>query len=412
MNYIACLLILGVVFGGTLTALGAASSTASSDSPASFEAFDRMARDGQPLSVVFFGGSLTWGANASDPQRTSYRALMGQYLQARYPKSSFTFTDAAIGGTGSKLGMFRMDRDVLSHHPDLVFLDFSANDGLETRDLPTLASYECLVREMVGRGIPVMQVFLGFKYCFGDNWHPEALPRVIAHRELAAAYHTGVGDSFPFVQDQLTSGKADINQLWPFDGAHPDDPGYRLFFEAVRNGFEEAVADKRICVVPPKPVFSDQYSTRKRIRLAEQTPTPGWQVAKTYRTSAWFDGLSSRWMDDVLMCDVKDAATVKPITVQFAGTFVGLFGEADQDGLSFKATVDGKPLLYQESPKTEPTEIWPWNSKRVGNARLFMWRELSDQLSPGSHTLVIQPVFPEGTKVGQLRIESVCAAGE
>ena len=94
------------------------------------------------MSVVFFGGSLTWGANASDPQRTSYRALMGDYLRAKYPKTPFVFHDAAIGGTGSKLGMFRLERDVLSRKPDLVFLDFSANDDQVGTDIQTLASYE------------------------------------------------------------------------------------------------------------------------------------------------------------------------------------------------------------------------------------------------------------------------------
>lgn len=36
--------------------------------------------------------------------------------------------DAAIGGTGSQLGAFRLKRDVSRFHPDLVFLDFTVND--------------------------------------------------------------------------------------------------------------------------------------------------------------------------------------------------------------------------------------------------------------------------------------------
>ena len=316
---------------------------------ASFEDFDRRARAGQPLSVVFFGGSLTWGANASDPQTTSYRARMGQYLQAKYPKSSFTMHDAAIGGTGSKLGMFRLQRDVLAHKPDLVFLDFTANDDLFSRDLTALTSYECIVREMVEQKIPVMQVFLAFKFNFGADWKPETLLRVQAHQELAAAYHSGTGDVFPYVHQRLQSGQVTLEQLWPFDGAHPDDAGYELFYEAVRDGFEQAIAEKRVCQVPEKPLFSDQYRTRQRIRLTEKPLPAGWSVAKTYRTSLWFDGLTSRWMGDVAMCDVKDKATIKPITLEFTGTFLATFGEADQDGLSFTATVDGKPLLDRKS---------------------------------------------------------------
>jgi lysophospholipase L1-like esterase len=378
---------------------------------ASFEDFDRRANTGEPMSVVFFGGSLTWGANSSDPQSTSYRALMGQYLRSKYPKTSFTFHDAAIGGTGSKLGMFRLDRDVLSQKPDLVFLDFTANDDLFSDDLPTLSSYECLLREMIGRHIPIVQVFMGFKFTFGPNWNPDKLLRVIAHKKLAAAYHTGVGDVFPFVEQKLASGQAKIEKLWPFDGAHPDDPGYELFFEAVRDGFEQALTEKRVCVVPDKPVFSDQYMTRTRLRLADAQLPAGWRVSKTYRTSLWFDGLSSRWMGDVALCDMKDKATIQTLTIPFAGTFVGIIGEADGDGLSFKASVDGQPLLYRENAKAEPTDVWPFDTKRLGVGRLFVWRELSDTLSAGKHALVLQPVFIDGHEKVQLRIESVCVAG-
>jgi len=41
------------------------------------------------LSVVFFGTSLTWGANASDPQQTSYRPDLARRLAAAYPRARF-----------------------------------------------------------------------------------------------------------------------------------------------------------------------------------------------------------------------------------------------------------------------------------------------------------------------------------
>ena len=97
---------------------------------ADFGDFDRRAKAGERLSVVFFGASLTWGANASDPMQTSYRAVVSGRLEAAYPDAHFKFHDAAIGGTNSQLGVFRLQRDVLRHQPDLVFLDFSANDDI------------------------------------------------------------------------------------------------------------------------------------------------------------------------------------------------------------------------------------------------------------------------------------------
>src|SRR5437868_131691 len=115
----------------------------------SFKDFDQRAKAGEHLSVVFFGASLTWGANASDPQLTSYRGLMAKRLEDAYPQARFKFWDAAIGGTGSQLGVFRFEHDVLSRKPDLVFLDFSANDDINSADEETLASYESLVRRVI-----------------------------------------------------------------------------------------------------------------------------------------------------------------------------------------------------------------------------------------------------------------------
>jgi hypothetical protein len=37
--------------------------------------------------------------------------------------------NAAIGGTGSDLGVFRLKHDVLDHDPDLLFVEFAVNDA-------------------------------------------------------------------------------------------------------------------------------------------------------------------------------------------------------------------------------------------------------------------------------------------
>ena len=377
-----------------------------------FAQFDRRGRAGEPLSVVFFGGSLTWGANASDPQTTSYRALMADYLRNRYPRAPFVFHDAAIGGTGSNLGMFRLERDVLSRKPDLVFLDFTANDGLESERRPPLASYEAILRELIGQGIPVVQVCLGFRYNFGEQYDLATVPRRRDHLLLAAAYGTGVGDAFPLVQARLTSGAERLERLWPFDAAHPDDCGYRLFFEAVRLGFDAAVSEDRVCRVPATPVFSSACQCRTRHRLVEHALPAGWTRQATYRTSLWFDGLSSRWMDDVAMCSAANAATIQPLRLEFAGTMVGVFGEADQDGLGFRVLIDGQPVPYQPSANKPAVDVWSVNTRQFGTGRLFAWRVLADELKPGRHVLEIRPDIPPGTTNGQLRIESMCFAGE
>ncbi len=130
-----------------------------------FAEFDQQAKAGERLNVAFFGASLTWGANATDPQLTSYRAQLGKRLVEAYPKAHFTFWDGAIGGTGSQLGLFRLERDALRHQPDLVFVDFSANDTIGTATPETLASYEAIIRRIILEAkAPVVQVIFPFQW--------------------------------------------------------------------------------------------------------------------------------------------------------------------------------------------------------------------------------------------------------
>ncbi|HCE42577.1 MAG TPA: SGNH/GDSL hydrolase family protein [Lentisphaeria bacterium] len=383
---------------------------------ASFAEFDRKAQAGEALSVVFFGGSLTYGANASDPLKTSFRGLMSKYLAEKYPKARFTFHDAAIGGTGSDLGLFRFERDVLSKKPDLAFLDFTVNDGYDQKDIEPLINYETLLRGMVGRGIPVEQLYFAFRWQFGKDYKPDEVYRRLDHMKLSAAYHTAQGDLYPLMQETITSGKKTIEQMWPFDGAHPDDPGYEVFFEAARLGYEAAVKEGLVCTVPEKPVFGEMTSI-KRICLADSQLPNGWVKGKTFRTSLWFDGLSSRWMGDVAMYDVaKSTGTVEPIKLEFEGTFLGLFGEANQDGLDVEVKVDGKVLPFAKKKKDKEGNVtmeyapaWPFKMT-YGQGNLFIWRRSLTALPPGKHVLELIPVVPEGVKKGQLRIESVCVA--
>ena len=149
--------------------------------------FDSKARAGKNLSVAFFGGSLTWGAQATNPNETSYRALVGKKLSEAYPSAHLRFWDAAIGGTGSQLAAFRLERDVLAHKPDLVFLDFTINDDpyQNPPSASRLAAYESIVRRLVQAGVQVIQMILPSKQDVEAD--PPERPLDAKHKEIASA---------------------------------------------------------------------------------------------------------------------------------------------------------------------------------------------------------------------------------
>lgn len=225
----------------------------------SFANFDRKALAGERLTVAYFGASLTWGANASDHARTSYRARMSQKLEARYPEAHFTFIDGAIGGTGSNLGVFRLSRDCLAYKPDLVFLDFTANDDIDSDEPETLATYESLVRRIVTKGnCPVVPVIFPFKWNSKPGTANDMKDR-IAHLKIAEAYGAPIGDAVVYIQNMVAKDASIVEQIWNIDAVHPGDYGYQIFADAAWQGFEDGLKKQKVCHAPAAMLHADTY---------------------------------------------------------------------------------------------------------------------------------------------------------
>lgn len=306
----------------------------------SFADFDKRAKTGEKLTVVFFGASLTWGANATDPQLTSYRARVSQQMTAAYPEAHFTFRDAAIGGTGSQLGVFRMERDVLRYKPDLVFLDFSANDDIHSDKPETLASYESIVRRVITEArAPVVQVIFPFGWNV-QNAEFEKMKRRTAHIAVSNAYNTTVGDAILLAVERVRSGETTVEEMWPSDLMHPGDAGYQLFADAAWMAFQDGVKRNLVCSAPEKMMYAETYVKYSRVRISNLGKLPGgWKTGTPNLTSAYFDMLMSRWLEDVVIASNRVAAKspdgketlipqdVGSLKVKFRGTMVMLFGE-------------------------------------------------------------------------------------
>ena len=143
----------------------------------------------QPVTVAWFGGSITAGSGASKGDETSYRGLVSHWFTDTFPQSHVTNVNAAIGGTGSDLGAFRLGRDVLAHKPDLVFVEFAVNDGGASEAM-IVRAMEGIVRQ-TRRADPDTDVC--FVYTFGLNSLPEFRAGRLLHSvqcdEIVAAHY-------------------------------------------------------------------------------------------------------------------------------------------------------------------------------------------------------------------------------
>ena len=83
--------------------------------------FRKAQTTGAEIRIGYLGGSIT--------AQNGWRVQTLAHFKQAYPQASFTEINAAIGGTGSDLGVFRVQQDVLSKGPDLLFVEFAVNDG-------------------------------------------------------------------------------------------------------------------------------------------------------------------------------------------------------------------------------------------------------------------------------------------
>jgi len=88
---------------------------------------------GEPLTIVALGSSSTEGAGSSGPQ-ASYPSRLEAALRAAFPGVELNVVNAGRSGETSAEMVARLDRDVLSHQPDLVIWQASGNEVLRDGD--------------------------------------------------------------------------------------------------------------------------------------------------------------------------------------------------------------------------------------------------------------------------------------
>lgn len=83
-----------------------------------------------PITIVAFGDSVTQGCFELD--KNDYEAVYHNLLKNKLLKISdnvpVNVINAGIGGSTAKVGVKRIDKQVLAHNPDLVIVCFGLND--------------------------------------------------------------------------------------------------------------------------------------------------------------------------------------------------------------------------------------------------------------------------------------------
>jgi lysophospholipase L1-like esterase len=190
-------------------------------------------RAGQKVTVAYLGGSIT-AANGWRPKTTAW-------LQKTFPNAKFEEIHAAIGGTGSDLGVFRVGHDALQYNPDLLFVEFAVNDGGAEPE-KIWCNMEGIVRQ-TWRKNPKTDIIFAYTIQRGmiDDVKKGNCPRSASAMELLADFYgiPSVNFEVPvvelLVQDKLVfqaDKQPDGSKIWfTKDGCHPRDEGHEIYLE-------------------------------------------------------------------------------------------------------------------------------------------------------------------------------------
>lgn len=97
--------------------------------------------EAKPVTIAFLGDSITQGCfemietpdgkfRGVCDQESGYQNKLKKMLMEMFPDVPITTVNAGIGGGGASNGFHRLERDVLSHNPDLVVVCFGLNDAV------------------------------------------------------------------------------------------------------------------------------------------------------------------------------------------------------------------------------------------------------------------------------------------
>ena len=288
----------------------------------------KKAQSGEKVTVAYLGGSITEGISAG--AEGCYAKLTYDYFAQKFGTGdNVQYVNAGLSGTPSKLGILRLDRDVLAYEPDICFIEFAVNDGTEA-DYQN--AYESIVRTLLQKNITPVLLF-----------------SVTENDHSAQDYMKQIGEFYhlPMISycDALRYLFANNRMTWKDfsdDQSHPNTEGHKLVASMVDYYFDTVmdVAPEGDYVMPTDTVFSPREVDAHMYEGDSLTPTSlgSWKEGSTIAsfTNGWtYDNTGD---NSPIVFEFKDK---KFLYMIYKEVKQGEFGK-----LHVKVTADGE--VYDE----------------------------------------------------------------
>ncbi|NOZ23901.1 MAG: SGNH/GDSL hydrolase family protein [Planctomycetes bacterium] len=302
-------------------------------------------KSGKDVRIAYFGGSIT--------AARGWRVKTLKWFQEQYPKAKVSEINAAIGGTGSNLGVYRFQQDVLQHKPDLIFVEFSVNDG-GAKPENIYRGMEGVIRQAwkTDPTVDICYVYT-FRVGYEKDLDKGLCPRAASADEKLAEYY-----GIPSInmamrvaemarEDKLIfKGKTDAKgRLLPGpegvivfskDGVHPVDVGHKIYLDVIADALKEMEPESKPGPHElKKPFIADNWEKAKLVPLDKGMLSAGWKKLSSDK------GLGKRFHNR--MPDIWEATQPgETISFKFRGTAVSLYDLVGPDGGQAVITLDGE----------------------------------------------------------------------
>ena len=299
-------------------------------------------RAGKDVRIGYLGGSIT--------AQNGWRPMTLKWFQQTFPKAKVSEINAAIGGTPSGLGVFRLGQDVLAHKPDLVFVEFAVNDG-GTQPKDIWRAMEGIVRQIWKRDatIDICYVYTIHTRGMPTDYKRGFCPRSTSAMEMLADHYAipSINVGMRIVQ-LAEDGKLIYKPKAPNvpapagtivfanDDCHPRPEGHKIYAQVIAEAIEGMAKLGKVGPHEIKPPFiQDNWERATIVPLSRAKLTPGW---KKLDRGTGLGKRFSRFMPELWQATRPG----EKIAFKFRGPTVRLYDILGPDGGQAVCTVDGR----------------------------------------------------------------------
>lgn len=178
------------------------------------------------INVVFHGHSVPTGYARTPFVNTlhAYPHLVLDGLKSQYPNAAINVITTSIGGEQAEQGAKRMNKEVLTHRPDVLFIDYALNDRSIGVERSEKAWRKMIVEaKKYGTKIILMTPTPDIKENILDNQTPLAAHTAMIYK-LAREYQLGLVDSYGYFKQKAKEGAA--LKVYMSQNNHPNALGH------------------------------------------------------------------------------------------------------------------------------------------------------------------------------------------